>query len=85
MCVCVTLLFEINYKQVAILKVGTLRQTVVLYKIGKFFQATMAHTACKFVNLKTRKVIIQISHKRRLNQANGTTLLETYEEELILE
>ena len=65
-------------KQVATLKVDNLRQTVVRYKIGKFFQATMAHTACKFVKLKTRKVIIQISHKRHLNQANGTTLLETY-------
>ena len=57
LCVCVT----INYycclnsiisksKQVAALKIGNLRQTVVLYKIGKLFQASMARTACKFEN-----------------------------------
>ena len=67
-CVCVCVLPQnccLNSisKQAAALNVGNLRQTVVLYKIGKFFQASMACTGYKF---ETKKLI---SHKRHLNQA----------------
>ena len=73
-CVCLNSIISIS-KQHAALKVGDLRQTVVLYKIGKFFQVSMAHTVCKFENKKT--ITIQISHERCLNQGNGSTLPET--------
>ena len=40
-------------KQAACLKLGNLRQKVVLYKTGKFFQVSMAHMVCKLENKKT--------------------------------
>ena len=60
-------------KQAAALKPDNLRETVVLYKIAKFFQASMARTACKFERKKTNCTDIT----RHLNQANDSILLET--------
>ena len=50
-------------------KLGNLRQTVVLYKTGKFLQANTAYMAN---NIGNKKLTIQIVHERLLNQANGT-------------
>ena len=40
-------------KQAAAPRPGNLRQTMVLYKTGRFFHASTAHIACKFENKKT--------------------------------
>ena len=59
-CLCVTTKCCLNSiistsKQATALKLGNLGQTVVLYKTGKFFQANMAHIACKCENKKTNR------------------------------
>ena len=48
---------------------------MALYKTGKFLQASVARVAFKI--LKQEKPIVQLLHERILNQAKGTTLLET--------
>ena len=44
--------FFLKSKQAASLKLGNLKQKVVLYKTGKFLQASVAETAFKFENKK---------------------------------
>ena len=44
--------FILKSKEAASLKLGNLRQKVVLYKAGKFFQTSVAQIACKFENKK---------------------------------
>ena len=44
-----------------------MRQKVVLYKTGKFLQASVAEVA-----FETKKLTVQILHERPLNQAKGT-------------
>ena len=44
--------FFLKSKQAASLRLGNLRQKVVLYKTGKFLQASVAQTAFKFENKK---------------------------------
>ena len=52
---------------------------MVLYKTGKFLQASVAQVAFKFGNKK--KLTVQILLERLLNQVKGTIQLETNEEE----
>ena len=53
-------------KQASAHKLCNLRQTVVLYKTGKFLQANTAYMANNI------GLTVQIVHERLLNQANGT-------------
>ena len=56
------------------LQVINLRQKVVLYKTGKFLEASMAQVALIW---KQEKLNVQILHERLLNQCKGNILLET--------
>ena len=69
-------------KEAKVLKHGNHIQSVVLYKTVKFFLVKVTQVVSKLGN---KKLIVQISHKRLLNQANGYILLETYNEEEIME
>ena len=56
LCVCVSVCYDkiavnFNSKQAISHKLGILRQNVVLYKTGKFLQASTAQVAFKFGNL----------------------------------
>ena len=56
LCVTIKLVFEINYllvKQAASLKLGNLREKVVLYKIGRFLWAYVSHRVSNFQIRKT--------------------------------
>ena len=61
-------------KEATVLKHGNHIQTVVLYKTEKFFLVKATQIASKLGN---KKLIVQISHERLLNQANGCILLGT--------
>ena len=61
-------------KEATALRLGNHIQNMVLYKTGKFLLAKAAQIASKFGN---KKLIVQISHERLLNQANDIVLLET--------
>ena len=61
-------------KETTVLKHGNHIQSVVLYKTEKFFLAKATQIASKLGN---KKLIVQISHERLLNQANGCILLGT--------
>ena len=55
-CLCVCLRsrsFISKSKQAATLRLGNLRQKVVLYEMGKFLQVSIAQTACKLENKKS--------------------------------
>ena len=54
------------------LRLGNLRQKVVLYKTGKFLQVSMAQTSCKLEKQEKARCA-----DHTLNQAKGTILLST--------
>ena len=56
------------------LKHGNHIQNMVLYKTEKFFLAKVTQIASELGN---KKIIVQISHEKLFNQANGCTLLGT--------
>ena len=61
-------------KEAIVLKYGNHIQNVVLYRTEKFFLAKVTQIASKLGN---KKLFVQISHERLLNQANGCILLGT--------
>ena len=70
-CVCVCVIIS-KSKEVTVLKHGNHIQSVVLYKTEKFFLAKATQITSELGN---KKLIVQISHERLLNQANGCILL----------
>ena len=82
MCVCVCVLPQncclnsiiSKSKEATVLEHGNHIQSVILYKTEKLFLAKATQIASKLGN---EKLIIQISHERLLNQANGCILLGT--------
>ena len=75
-CVCVTtkLVLSQNLKKLQLSNMIIIIQNTVPYKTEKFFLVKATQIASKLGN---KKLIVQVSHERLLNQANGCILLGT--------